>query len=474
MEPTMLFSMLPMLMSNREGSMWTVFSMLMIHLFISQYMNIFKMIKSFHIYLPFKKTTKYTIKAHITFKNNYIYRAEYPINFLAICRKLKLHILQNKYTTYEIQEFPNFYNKEAVIFIDLKSKYAITDNIFITTEIIKEQSDKNEFEYVVLEIILETTGMNYQIIENMINNCVKEYNDERLDTLKIQHVFIFNEIDTDSKELTYQEYPFETTKSFNNMFFDDKEAVLSRIQYFINNKKEYMELGIPHTLGLLLYGQSGSGKTSYIKALAKLTGRHVIILPTNKIKNIDTLKAIFLNEHINGINIPNNKRIYIFEDIDCGEWEHVVRSRTFKHKELEVDEKTENKDLVEMICKLTAPAEDDKKKKPIGSDKNTITLGDFLELLDGVIEIPGRMLIMTSNHPEILDSALIRPGRIDMVIEFKKLSKQNVQDMYKIWFKTDIPIDVYEQMNDHMFTQAEIGHLFACRNIKEINDKLIV
>jgi ATP-dependent 26S proteasome regulatory subunit len=103
------------------------------------------------------------------------------------------------------------------------------------------------------------------------------------------------------------------------------------------------------------------------------------------------------------------------------------------------------------------------------NEKNTITLGDFLELLDGIVEIPGRMIIMTSNHPEILDPALIRPGRVDIVIEFKKLSKENVADMYKLWFGSALDEKVYKDMKDYAFTQADIGNLFASRKITDIH-----
>lgn len=37
----------------------------------------------------------------------------------------------------------------------------------------------------------------------------------------------------------------------------------------------------------------------------------------------------------------------------------------------------------------------------------------LLNVLDGVVDTPGRIVIMTTNHPEALDAALIRPGRID-------------------------------------------------------------
>merc|ERR1712211_60304 len=47
-----------------------------------------------------------------------------------------------------------------------------------------------------------------------------------------------------------------------------------------------------------------------------------------------------------------------------------------------------------------------------------LTLATLLEVLDGVMEMDGRMLIITTNYPERLDKALIRPGRIDMKVKF--------------------------------------------------------
>lgn len=49
-------------------------------------------------------------------------------------------------------------------------------------------------------------------------------------------------------------------------------------------------------------------------------------------------------------------------------------------------------------------------------EKDCLNLSGLLNVLDGVVETPGRMLIMTTNHPEMLDPALIRPGRIDKKI----------------------------------------------------------
>ena len=85
--------------------------------------------------------------------------------------------------------------------------------------------------------------------------------------------------------------------------------------------------------------------------------------------------------------------------------------------------------------------------------------------------MPGRMIIFTSNYPKSIDASLLRHGRIDITIEFKKLSKKNVQDMYQLWFSKPIPQDIYDKMKDRIFTQANIGNLFSTKfkNVKNIN-----
>lgn len=53
-----------------------------------------------------------------------------------------------------------------------------------------------------------------------------------------------------------------------------------------------------------------------------------------------------------------------------------------------------------------------KKKK----EMDKLDLSGLLNVLDGIVDTPGRIVIMTTNHPEKLDKALIRPGRIDKPI----------------------------------------------------------
>ena len=78
-----------------------------------------------------------------------------------------------------------------------------------------------------------------------------------------------------------------------------------------------------------------------------------------------------------------------------------------------------------------------------------------------------RVIIFTSNHPNTLDPAFLRPGRIDYSIEFTKLSCKNINKIYEKWFNQDIPIEIYNKIPDYKFSLAEITNIFK----KYGNDK---
>ena len=61
-----------------------------------------------------------------------------------------------------------------------------------------------------------------------------------------------------------------------------------------------------------------------------------------------------------------------------------------------------------------------------GLKKDKLNLSGLLNVLDGVVDTPERIVVMTTNHPEILDPALIRPGRIDQKLLLAYMKWHNV------------------------------------------------
>ena len=92
---------------------------------------------------------------------------------------------------------------------------------------------------------------------------------------------------------------------------------------------------------------------------------------------------------------------------------------------------------------------------------NKLTLAGLLEVLDGVMEMDGRMLVITTNFPEKLDKALIRPGRIDMNIKFGRCTADNLADMYENFFQAALP-DTFDRTSlpDRRWTPAEATQVF--------------
>ena len=68
-----------------------------------------------------------------------------------------------------------------------------------------------------------------------------------------------------------------------------------------------------------------------------------------------------------------------------------------------------------------------------------LTLDVLLNLIDGLREACGRILIITTNYKARLDPALIRAGRVDLDLEFKKADKEQFSQIYKAYFFEEIP-----------------------------------
>ena len=252
---------------------------------------------------------------------------------------------------------------------------------------------------------------------------------------------------------------FQTNRKFSNLFGEDIDVIRGRVNFFTKNKKWYDEKGIPYTLGLLLSGSPGTGKTSTIKCLANETNRHICNINLNNDMSKTQLENLFFNENINVLNpstgqhdtfcIPLDQRIYVLEDVDCQS--DIVMERALKN------DKKEDKDTTTALNPFTGgPLTNDKK----GEDKNKVDLSFLLNLLDGVLENPGRIVIMTSNFPDTLDSALIRPGRIDVIAKFKNCSNKTVTDMLEFFYDIKLSEEERERilrLREEIVTPAELS-----------------
>ena len=261
---------------------------------------------------------------------------------------------------------------------------------------------------------------------------------------------------------------FQTNRKFSNLFGKDIETIRNRVNFFCKNRKWYDEKGIPYTLGLLLSGAPGTGKTSTIKCLANETNRHICNVNLNNDMTKTQLENLFFSENLNVMNpmtgqaetycIPLDQRIYVLEDVDCQS--DIVMERALKNENKNNDK--EDRDTDKTVLEHY-------------EDKHKVDLSFLLNLLDGVLENPGRIVIMTSNFPDMLDSALIRPGRIDVIAKFRNCSNATILQMLEFFYDTQLSEEDAERiqnLKEEIITPAEMSKVMF-ENFSDIQASII-
>ena len=93
--------------------------------------------------------------------------------------------------------------------------------------------------------------------------------------------------------------------------------------------------------------------------------------------------------------------------------------------------------------------------KIYSSRSDRLDLAGLLNVLDGVVDCPNRILIMTTNCPEKLDAALIRPGRIDKILKLGHMEIAQAREMVELYFQTSL--------SDSQFRRLEIAFNTTCK-----------
>lgn len=159
------------------------------------------------------------------------------------------------------------------------------------------------------------------------------------------------------------------------------------IQRFRSRRKWYQKRGVPWRRGYLLYGVPGTGKTSIIRSLATELNLGLAAISIAQAGLSD-------DELTQALQYPPRQSIIVLEDVDAA---FAARKR--------------------------------------GSDAaSNVTFSGLLNALDGLGAQEGNVMIMTSNHPEKLDPALLRPGRADRHFEVKPLTGVEGAQLFRNFF----------------------------------------
>jgi AAA+ superfamily predicted ATPase len=204
-----------------------------------------------------------------------------------------------------------------------------------------------------------------------------------------------------------------------------KEDILADLRKFLDDETKYTELGIPWHRGYLFHGPPGTGKTSVIKAVAAELGLDLWYLPLADLKEDSSLIDLIRGVRARGV--------LLLEDVDAYQ---AARDRE---------------------------AEEGEEAKPKNPLAGGITNSALYNALDGVVTPHGLITIMTTNHIEKLDPALIRNGRADRVIELGLPTWSEISGLWDMFFPEQVGrLNPHETgtFPDQSISQAEISEVF--------------
>jgi len=218
---------------------------------------------------------------------------------------------------------------------------------------------------------------------------------------------------------------FNSSKTFDNVFFQQKDRMLKQIDSFVYGEEFYSKRGLPWNLNILIYGIPGCGKTSFIKALANRLKRHILDINLGCINTCQDFSIAFNTELFGDDFIPVDKRIIVLEDIDS------MKGDLLSNRSLA------------LAGGLAA------KENPLDDNMN---LSCFLNTLDGIHEHHGRILIATTNCPDKLDEAVLR--RFNIKVEFTYLTEQTAEQLVSNYYNTTVKLSLSGDI-----TGANLTHL---------------
>lgn len=343
--------------------------------------------------------------------------------------------------------------------VQVKNDKLYQDVYFTTKETKLQKNEKNHEhnvdDIVKSELCIMSNKVHTRDLMKICKRLSMEYDDMKQGkTMNKILIANYKGVGKNSITAEYDVTNFESNTTMDNLFFEEKEKILKHVNFFKNNKNWYVKKGRPYTLGICTWGPPGCGKTSFEKALAIYLNRHLIMVDFDKIKNQQQLHEIFYSEYIGSYKIPWNKRLYVFPDID--RTNEILYKDEYKKNYGEILEKSND-----ILFYKKMVLDGDLQKKDYQNEfRNELNLSQILNTIDGIMERSEQIFIMSANHPEKLDPAMLRPGRIDCSVHFKEFNIQLLERYIYNFYNDSISI--------HNFLQEHVDEL----NYKFVPSKL--
>lgn len=168
-----------------------------------------------------------------------------------------------------------------------------------------------------------------------------------------------------------------------------RAKLVHHLDWWKSSKEMHVQYGLAYKTVLLLHGPPGTGKTTLAQAVAKHLGYDLALV------KIDPAKMVEVKDKITG---ARKKTVLLIEDVD--------RAVAIPKKK---EEAPKTAATTTESTQTPPPA-----NQEVETDRPIQGIEHLMNALDGVMSPEGVVVIMTTNHKDRLDPALIRKGRVNL------------------------------------------------------------
>lgn len=229
---------------------------------------------------------------------------------------------------------------------------------------------------------------------------------------------------------------------------DDCQSIIDDINTWNNNKEHYYKRALKYRRGYVLHGRPGTGKSTIIGIISATLRMPIYYIEAGDLYKLPTLAS----------RIPAGS-IIVIEDIDFA---NLAKRELPKHKDMNTPPDDDTSDSGGSGESLVSNPNNNQEDEffTMLEQMGSAGMATILNTLDGLLSATGSIIIATTNNIEKLDSALLRPGRIDKIIEIDNLTTKDTVNIVCRYFEVDVAKDI-EDLHRHVESQLDRNIVFA-------------
>jgi hypothetical protein len=279
---------------------------------------------------------------------------------------------------------------------------------------------------------------------------------------------LFYQIKSLSPYPVFKEYKYgicDPEKAFDGIFIP--KQYLRKIHTLLRKIKN----GEINKLIILFTGRPGCGKTTLQRAILESLDRHCIVQKLAHTSNDEELMDTYFSEIVHTstgdeCDILLDERVYLLEDVDAESKLLHCRKRGMKDQEKAMEIAVESKDAL-----AVAMASSETTCSPVAFGSRP-TMSGYLNAIDGIMRLKKAVILMSSNHPELLDEAVTRHGRITYKIDLREMKRDDAHDMIRYHFNDETVRD--ELITDDTIVPCDLEALCQnCETIEELEEGIV-